>query len=529
MTDKGRRSKGEGRGSGKCHNPARLPRSAFASPEAPSGASGGCLGRKPVESADPIPSFRFESRFIGTIEPSVRALQSPLSGAPEKKGQEEIAPPHTPTGLRPRLKPNARCAGLEDHAESPRFRFGVGFGFRISGLRTIAAALLAIAAFASTGRAETVVANDGKSCTGTVTVGPHDLVCENPAMRWTLAITTIRDIELSGDEQIEFDRRAKRLQPLDAGAIADLGLWLKSKHQHALAQEHFTKALGVDPNCAVARRELGFERKGDAWVYSPVLHQKMMYDWVGRKAAAFHFDLAKKLHAMGNQPAIEEKELRRVLQADAVRIEAIDMLRPLIAHVALKNKYRLPVAGRWAAVSGATVGSGHGGYSYMMNAFDFRRIDEQGRFYSGPPTELKSYYTFEQPIYAMADGEVYDMHAEYPDNPIGVSASIEEGNRIGLRHAGGEYSIVGHLQKGSFKVKVGDKVKQGQILAILGNSGRSSSPHLHFAIFDGDGVSLPMTFQDFDVVEKDGKRHVDSGTLEEGRIYENRFDAAKAK
>ena len=392
-----------------------------------------------------------------------------------------------------------------------------------------AAIILAFFLGAAAARAETVVANDGKAYTGAVTVGAHDAVCETPTLKGTFALTTIKDIELSAEEQIEFDKRARRLQPLDAKSLADLGLWLKSKHQHGMAQEHFTKAIGIDPNQPDARRELGFEKKGDAWVYSPVLHQRMMYEWVGRKAVDFHFDLAKKLHALGNQPALEEKELRRVLQSNAVQVEAINMLRPLIAGIKLKSRYRLPVAGRWAAVSGPTIGSGHGGYSYMMNAFDLRRVDEQGRIFSGPPQDLKSYYTFEQPVYAMADGEVYDMHADYPDNPIGTIAALEEGNRIGLRHSGEEMSIVGHLQKGSFKVKVGDKVKQGQLLAILGNSGRSSSPHLHFAIFDGDGVSLPMTFSDFDLIEPSGKRHLDTGLLEEGRIYENQIPPSRTK
>jgi tetratricopeptide (TPR) repeat protein len=386
-------------------------------------------------------------------------------------------------------------------------------------------------------RAETVVANDGKSYSGAVTVTAHEAVCVSPGVKRTFALTTIKDIDLSGEEQAEFERRTQDLRALDAKALVGLGLWLKSKHQHDRAQEHFTKALSIDPNNAEARRELGFERKGlspvsgglgaSAWEFSPVLHQRMMYDWVGRRALDFHFDLAKKLHALG-ETALEEKELRRVLQSNAIHSEAIAMLRPIVAKHPLKNRYRLPFVGRWAAVSGPNP-TGHGDYSYMMNAFDFRRVDEQGRIASGDPRELKSYYTFEQPIYACADGEVYDIKGEFPDNPIGTIGLLEEGNRILIRHAGGERSVAGHLQKGSFKVKVGDKVKQGQLLALMGNSGRSATPHLHFAIYDGDGVSLPMVFADFDAVEGTGTRHVDSGALEAGRIYENQFAGPQPK
>lgn len=397
-----------------------------------------------------------------------------------------------------------------------------------AGAILIALAALAAATAAPPARAETVVVNDGKSYSGAVTVTPHLAVCVTPGVRRQFALTVVRDLELSAPEQIEFAARTQMLQPLDADALAQLGMWLKSKHQHGLAQEHFTKAIGVNPEQPDARRELGFERKGVAWVYSPVLHQKMMYEWVGRKALAFHFELAKKLHDL-NQTALEEKELRRVLQADGVHREAIAMLRPIVAQYKLRNRYRLPFAGTWAAVSGPTVGMGHGNYAYMMNAFDFRKVDEQGRVFSGPPEALRSYYTFDQPIYAPADGEVYEVRGEFADNPIGQVAPLQEGNRILIRHAHGEYSVVGHLQRGTIRVKPGDRVKQGQVLAHMGNSGRSATPHLHFAIYDGDGVSLPMTLVDFDVVEPGGRRHVDCGALETGRIYENSFAGSPAR
>ena len=48
----------------------------------------------------------------------------------------------------------------------------------------------------------------------------------------------------------------------------------------------------------------------------------------------------------------------------------------------------------------------------------------------------------------------------------------------------GDSALYVHLQPGSLRVKVGDKVKRGQVLGLLGNSGNSDAPHLHFHVAD---------------------------------------------
>ncbi len=57
-------------------------------------------------------------------------------------------------------------------------------------------------------------------------------------------------------------------------------------------------------------------------------------------------------------------------------------------------------------------------------------------------------------------------------------------NYITIRHANNELSQVLHLEKGSVKVKLGDKVRTGQIIAKTGNSGWMTAPHLHFFVFE---------------------------------------------
>ena len=55
-------------------------------------------------------------------------------------------------------------------------------------------------------------------------------------------------------------------------------------------------------------------------------------------------------------------------------------------------------------------------------------------------------------------------------------------NRICIDHGNGVYSFYAHLSTGTFKVKSGDRVRQGQLIAKTGTSGKSMGPHLHFEI-----------------------------------------------
>jgi len=86
------------------------------------------------------------------------------------------------------------------------------------------------------------------------------------------------------------------------------------------------------------------------------------------------------------------------------------------------------------------------------------------------------------PILAPLDGkviDVVDLNEKYGPS----EEFVNDLNYITIRHQNGDFSQVAHLTKGSSKVKEGDTVSAGQQIAVTGNSGWMTEPHLHFFVF----------------------------------------------
>jgi Na+-translocating ferredoxin:NAD+ oxidoreductase RnfC subunit len=87
------------------------------------------------------------------------------------------------------------------------------------------------------------------------------------------------------------------------------------------------------------------------------------------------------------------------------------------------------------------------------------------------------------------------VRVDLPDlTPPEMNAKNPEGNHVSLTCDGKEAMIImAHLQRGSITVKKGDKVKEGQIIGRVGNSGNTSEPHLHIHA-ERDGTGIPLRF-----------------------------------
>jgi murein DD-endopeptidase MepM/ murein hydrolase activator NlpD len=129
---------------------------------------------------------------------------------------------------------------------------------------------------------------------------------------------------------------------------------------------------------------------------------------------------------------------------------------------------------------------------------DFGKVDAEGNTLPNPfPNEItnKWFYGYGADVIAVADGRVVDTQDEIPENvpqadgrvitPVALTDRTFPGNRVALKIGEGQYAFYAHLQPGSLRVKVGDRVRMGQVLGKVGNSGNSVGPHLHFQVSDG--------------------------------------------
>jgi len=67
------------------------------------------------------------------------------------------------------------------------------------------------------------------------------------------------------------------------------------------------------------------------------------------------------------------------------------------------------------------------------------------------------------------------------------------GNYVKIKHDNGYYTLYGHIAYNTVKVKVGDKVKRGQVIGYLGNTGESYGAHLHFEVRDKNDTRIDPT------------------------------------
>jgi murein DD-endopeptidase MepM/ murein hydrolase activator NlpD len=171
-------------------------------------------------------------------------------------------------------------------------------------------------------------------------------------------------------------------------------------------------------------------------------------------------------------------------------------------------RYTLPFEGEWYVFNGGVTEAASHSWDIVAQryAYDFVITDAARQRHSGQGDQVTDYFCYGQPIRAVADGEVVAARDGVRDAPQVGNGWIDwlspdfRGNSVTIRHAEAEYSFSAHLIPGSLTVKVGERVRRGQIIGRCGHSGHSTEPHLHFQLQDHPNfwlaVGLPVMFDD---------------------------------
>lgn len=106
-------------------------------------------------------------------------------------------------------------------------------------------------------------------------------------------------------------------------------------------------------------------------------------------------------------------------------------------------------------------------------------------------------YDFEMPVgsyvSAARGGVVGYVEEQYKTSGIDQSY-LDQGNKIMVCHDDGTVGVYAHLKNEGALVEVGEHVFAGQVIALSGNTGFSTEPHLHFVVIAGD-KSVPIRFR----------------------------------
>lgn len=182
-----------------------------------------------------------------------------------------------------------------------------------------------------------------------------------------------------------------------------------------------------------------------------------------------------------------------------------------------------PVRGSgWLAETGLSNNNGHRRGNVVLDgrsvisrryAFDWIKTDN-GAMFNGDDKINASYLGYGQPVIAVANAVVASVTDGIPQNEarqalvVAMTQATIGGNNVQLALGHGRYAYYMHLQPGSLRVKAGDRVKRGQVLGLIGNSGNSFAPHLHFEITNSTvvlgGEGVPYHFDAFRVQTSEG-------------------------
>jgi hypothetical protein len=249
--------------------------------------------------------------------------------------------------------------------------------------------------------------------------------------------------------------------------------------------------------------------------------------------------------ALGRRRAIagpKERAGRRAVVGHALRVGLFTVLTGLcVVALAGRRPFEEPAIDLAFPLGNGTWLVASGGSTALVNSHLKTRTGDRYRAYRGQtyavdlvkqggwgsrvssllPDGPAGYAAFGEPIHAPCSGTVeqaVDGRADIATTP--VERGELAGNHV-ILECGGDWIVLAHLMRGSVRVPPGSRVRVGDVIGLVGNSGRSDEPHLHIhaqtagtAEAPLSGAPIPITF--------DGRHLVRSD-----RVHERRDSATK--
>jgi hypothetical protein len=163
---------------------------------------------------------------------------------------------------------------------------------------------------------------------------------------------------------------------------------------------------------------------------------------------------------------------------------------------------RLPFDGVWYVAAEHGYLDPHKRFLAEAYAYDFLQIGANGKSYQRDGNQNTDYYSFGKKVLAAKNGTVVYVRTDITDNTPGdPNLNTPGGNVVVIDHGNNQFGYYAHLRARTVSVKVGAKVKAGDPIGEVGNSGDSSEPHLHFHVMNAadaeqaDGI--PVVFENW--------------------------------
>jgi murein DD-endopeptidase MepM/ murein hydrolase activator NlpD len=121
------------------------------------------------------------------------------------------------------------------------------------------------------------------------------------------------------------------------------------------------------------------------------------------------------------------------------------------------------------------------GQRFAIDWLQGKREGNHWSFFHGDSSRNENWYCYNAPLHAVADGLVVGLKTDIPENVpdqkpvVKITQETLGGNYVVIDIGYGRYAFYAHLIPHSATVKIGDRVKAGEVIGRLGNSGNSTA------------------------------------------------------